>query len=209
MAGGKSWWRAWAESAHDPKLVELPGELFKHWYRLLCLRCVDASGATPRTAARWLGVRHAKRAGEILEELHRRHLLDLVDGRYFPHNWEKRQYLEGSSTERTRRSRERKRGTPPEQNRAEIKKEEEQTSNGRYAFEYGCVRLTEQHLGQWTEAYSHLDLKAEMIAMEPWARSQGKRWFQALSGLLAKRNREAKLAKEKRPFNYNGPEGVI
>jgi hypothetical protein len=83
----------------------------------------------------------------------------------------------------------------------------------RYAFENGIIRLSQEHFDKWKRAFSHLDLEAELIGITPWATDQGpQRWFPAVSSLLAKKNREAKLAAEKsqaQPFKWNGIEGVI
>lgn len=72
------------------------------------------------------------------------------------------------------------------------------SSVSKYAFEAGTIRLTEKDFKQWQEAYSQLDLKAELLSLAEWASQQppGK-WFFAVSGALTKRNREAKIAIER------------
>jgi len=223
MAGeGKTWWRAWTDSAHHPKLVALPGDLFKHWYRLLCLaRLQDGRPMYPQASAKWLGVR-LSRACEIMSELHRRALLDTCpDGGYVPHNFEERQYLEGSSTKRVRRFRKRHETfheTSPEQSRAEqISKNggsslrSEPPSAARvYAFEQGVIRLTQADFDRWKSAFTYLDLNAELTAIEPWA-AQQQNWFVAVSALLNKHNREAKVAAEKGKQRrwLGGVEGIL
>lgn len=86
-------------------------------------------------------------------------------------------------------------------------------SGGKYEFESGIIRLTEKHFNEWKQAFSYLDLRAELTALAPWAGQQGpQRWFHAVSNALNKRNREAKIAAEKQqqqPFKWNGMEGVI
>lgn len=61
-----------------------------------------------------------------------------------------------------------------------------------YEFEYGVIRLTKKHFSAWEKANSYLDLRAELISLEPWAREQSN-WFCALPGALAKRNRDQKF----------------
>lgn len=128
MAGGRRWWRAYAEAAHDPKLNALPGWLFKHWFRLMCLAC-SSEGALPAPAEvrRWLQLKTLAGAQRVLTELHGRTLLDLVDGRYTPHNWHGRQYVSDSSTERVQRFRNVSRNAArngPEQSRADTEQKE-------------------------------------------------------------------------------------
>jgi hypothetical protein len=63
-------------------------------------------------------------------------------------------------------------------------------------FESGCIRLNRRDFDQWQAAFTQLDLKAELLSLSGWASKQGN-WFNAVSGALAKRNREQKLALEK------------
>ena len=81
-----------------------------------------------------------------------------------------------------------------------------------YAFESGVIRLNQRDFDKWQEAFSSLSLKAELLALTEWAGQQPK-WFFAVQGALAKRNREVEIAKakaEKEPeFKYNGLEGVL
>lgn len=63
-----------------------------------------------------------------------------------------------------------------------------------YAFESGIIRLSQKDFDKWKRAYSHLDLEAELLSMTRWAAEQGpENWFFAVSGALAKRNRELGL----------------
>jgi hypothetical protein len=65
-----------------------------------------------------------------------------------------------------------------------------------YFFESGVIRLSRKDFEKWKDAFQRLDLKAELLALTSWAGQQGGNWFFAVSGALAKRNREqkAKLA---------------
>jgi uncharacterized protein YdaU (DUF1376 family) len=79
-----------------------------------------------------------------------------------------------------------------------------------YAFEAGVIRLRKKDFDQWTLAFSHLDLCAELIGLAPWATQQSN-WFIAVSQALAKKNREAleriELNKAQ-PHKWNGMEGI-
>jgi hypothetical protein len=66
--------------------------------------------------------------------------------------------------------------------------------NGKYAFESGIIRLSPKDFAKWQKAYSHLDLAAELMGLTKWAGEQGpENWFFAVSGALAKRNRDVKI----------------
>lgn len=56
-------------------------------------------------------------------------------------------------------------------------------------FESGCIKLSEVDFRKWEQAFSNLDLRAELIGLTHWASEQPK-WFFAVSGALAKRNRD-------------------
>ena len=76
-----------------------------------------------------------------------------------------------------------------------------------YAFDYGRIRLNQRDYDQWKRVYRYLDLDAELTALEPWASRQDN-WFMAVSGALAKRNRQQHEARL-RSLRYNGIEGVL
>lgn len=70
--------------------------------------------------------------------------------------------------------------------------------NGKYAFESGIIRLTAKDLAKWQKAFTYLDLAAELTGLTKWAGEQGPdNWFFAVSGALAKRNRDEKIRREK------------
>ena len=90
--------------------------------------------------------------------------------------------------------------------------QERKQDSKNYAFEAGVIRLNERDFSKWKAAFSYLDLSAELIGASKWAGEQAD-WFNAVSGLLAKRNREAKAAKERvkdSGFKYqSGIPGVV
>lgn len=70
---------------------------------------------------------------------------------------------------------------------------EERGQPSKYAFECGIIKLNQKDFDQWTLSFSHLDLRAELIALAEWAATLPKsKWFHAVAGALAKRNREQK-----------------
>lgn len=103
--------------------------------------------------------------------------------------------------------------------RREEKKKEEDTPDGVsttrvYAFEDGIIRLNERDFEAWRKGFSNLDLAAELLSLSKWAESEGKNWFHAVKGALAKRNREVKAARERTaaqggPKWLDGIEGVL
>lgn len=65
------------------------------------------------------------------------------------------------------------------------------STSSRYAFAAKTIKLTEEHLEQWRRNCPSIRLEAELMAMDEWAATKGKNWFNAVSGLLAKKEREA------------------
>lgn len=65
------------------------------------------------------------------------------------------------------------------------------STSGTHAFEANFIRLTDSDLAKWRQAFPHLGLEAELWALDEWAGSKGKKWFVAVSGALAKKEREA------------------
>lgn len=102
----------------------------------------------------------------------------------------------------------------PETRNQEPERKEEPPDGGssEYAFESGVIRLNQRDLDAWKAAFSHLDVPAELTGLSEWASKQPK-WFFAVSGALAKRNREqaARLEadKAKGDKKWNGIEGVL
>lgn len=92
------------------------------------------------------------------------------------------------------------------------KKKEDDAANAapsKYVFENGIIKLNKRDFDLWQASFSHLDLRAELIGLTQWAGEQ-RSWFNAVSGALAKRNREVKAAKDVNgSFKWNGIEGVL
>lgn len=208
------WWRAYDEAVDDPKLIALTDEQHRFWFNLLCV-CSAFGGSLPDVRTVSIKLRmQPRRVIRLLSDLRSAELLDSANGLISPHNWEIRQYKSDVSTGRVQRYRKRKRNvsgnvseTPPETD-TETDKEDTAT---RYVFESGIIKLSEKTFNEWTTAFPRLDLRAELTGLSEWASKQPK-WFFAVSGALAKRNREARTAVDKagkQPFKYNGGEGII
>ena len=62
-----------------------------------------------------------------------------------------------------------------------------------YAFAGRVIRLTQRDFDQWQRAYSALDLKSELTALDAWAATdwtdaERKRWFPRISAVLASKH---------------------
>lgn len=65
-------------------------------------------------------------------------------------------------------------------------------SSSKYAFESGIIRLIEKDLAQWKRDFSYLDVPAELHSLTEFAQKNSAKWFFAVQGALAKRNRDVK-----------------
>ena len=102
------WFRVYDDVINDPKILKLPDESRWHWIALLCIASKN-EGALPSTedVAISLRVKPAS-AAAIIAGMKNAGLLDLVDDRYVPHNWDGRQFKSDTSNERVKRYRQRK-----------------------------------------------------------------------------------------------------
>ena len=142
------WFRYYTEAAQDGKVQRLSAVMFRHWVNVLSL----ANEGKPRgrlpcmsDIAFWLHVSAAK-AERIIGELRERGLLDDLDGRLVPHNWDERQPGSDDAAERMRN----KRGTSSEHVHARLDKnreEQNRTEEKREEAEENIFRLYEQTIG--------------------------------------------------------------
>lgn len=103
------WWRAHDEAVDDPKLQQLPGELFKAWFNLCCITSQNA-GRLPALGAIAFKLHTTEaKAKVILDKLRAAGLIDDKPDHVTMHNWDKRQYKSDVSNERVQRFRERQR----------------------------------------------------------------------------------------------------
>lgn len=116
------WFRFYEESINDPKLLKLPDDMYRAWTILLCFASKN-EGILPPADDIAISLRmKPSKVAEWITKLVRGGLIDNVDGRYEPHNWNGRQYKSDVSTDRVKRFRNAKRNvsetvseTPPEQ----------------------------------------------------------------------------------------------
>lgn len=199
------WFRYYEETLHDPKVLRLSDSMFRAWVNVLCLAS-KYGGAIPREDIATIFRISDKGAAAIVEYLIDRDLLEDRGDFVTPHNWDGRQYKSDKSNDRVKRYRERKGNvtcnvtetvtvTPPDtETETDTDKNAPSGASGPYFFESGTIRLSEKDFRKWKDAFSNLDLKAELIGLTKWAGEQ-RDWYFAVAGALAKRNRELALAR--------------
>lgn len=109
------WFRFYSEVLHDPKVRRLPSRLYKEWVMVLCLANIGKPrGRLPSAedVADHLGgsTRHAE---GLLGRLKERGLLDEIEGRLVPHNWDTRQPPSDNAPERMQSIRRTRSEHPP------------------------------------------------------------------------------------------------
>lgn len=105
------WFRLYHDLVDDPKVQQLPDELFKFWVNLLCLTSRERTGQLPDLSSLPFRLRLPRATVEdYVMILIDRGLLEWVDskaGVLAPHNWGQRQ--PSTSTDRVRKHRQVKR----------------------------------------------------------------------------------------------------
>jgi hypothetical protein len=103
-----NWFRFYDEVVEDPKVQQLPPEVFKAWVNLMCLAAKNSlkRGDLPDLASISYQI-HMRRdkTQTTINILLKAGLLERVDGVLRIHNWNKRQYQSDSSTPRVKRFR--------------------------------------------------------------------------------------------------------
>lgn len=69
-----------------------------------------------------------------------------------------------------------------------------------YAFESGTIRLTKADFEKWRVRFSAINLEGELTGLTGFAEretGEGRQWFHAVAGALAKRDREARANAER------------
>lgn len=86
------WWRAYDEAVDDPKLILLSDKMHRAWFNVLCVASANG-GILPDVSIIAVKLRTTPtKVMGILTTLRAVELLDEVDGRLRPHNWDSRQY---------------------------------------------------------------------------------------------------------------------
>lgn len=102
------WFRVYDDAINDPKILKLPEATRWHWIAVLCIASKN-DGVIPATEDVAISLRvKATAAAAILAGLKNAGLLDLVEGRFVPHNWDGRQFKSDTSNDRVKRYRQRK-----------------------------------------------------------------------------------------------------
>jgi hypothetical protein len=99
-----SWFRLYSEFADDPKVQMLSASMQRHSIMILCLRCKSETMETfhETEIAFYLRISEQELAEAKAVFIARRS----IDERWNVINWNKRQYISDSSTERVRKHRE-------------------------------------------------------------------------------------------------------
>jgi hypothetical protein len=106
------WFRFYSEALDDPKVQRLPPNLFKTWVNVLCIACQNG-GTLPSIDDMAFKLRLSSQdAEQQISELILAGLIDITDAGRVPHNWNMRQFLSDSSTERVKKHRKIKAETP-------------------------------------------------------------------------------------------------
>lgn len=120
-----NWFRYYTDTLDNPKVQELPGDLFKFWINLLCLaRVYDGILPAEKTIAFRLrmpltsvtdntntvptneNIPQYISTTSCLHELEMRGLIDRTKGRQLvPHDWNEYQYVSDNSTDRVKKHR--------------------------------------------------------------------------------------------------------
>lgn len=176
------WFRFYDEALNDPKVQSLDGETFKVWVNLLCVTS-HCDGVIRHDDVSFHLRMPDQQAWNYCKELADRGLLDIQDGNYIPHGWNKRQYKSDTSAERTQRYRDRKKQessdvsvtshvTPPEQSRDRADTEQnkkEAATKIDFDFSTGkFLNITTEKLILWKSAYPAISLPTEMAKAASW-----------------------------------------
>jgi hypothetical protein len=124
------WLRLYCDMPNDPKVGTLSDTQFRTWVELLCLAGkADAGGCTGVTLAEASWALRRDIAADLTELGGQRGLITIINNRVVITKWEKRQYKSDSSTERTRKWREKHSETSQERHGdgAEQRREETDT----------------------------------------------------------------------------------
>lgn len=231
------WWRAYDEAVDDPKLCLLTDKQHRAWFNVCCITSQNGGRLPPMADVAFKMRITTAKAKAIVAELIALALVDMGDdGTAAPHNWHLRQFksdvTDPTAAARMRRYRssnginrnaDRNASVSVTVPRAETEQKTETerkedtadavpTSVAPYAFESGVIRLRQKDFDQWKQAFSHLDVPAELLALSEWAGAQGQKWFFAVSSALAKKNREIGVrieqTKSAPAYRWNGMEGV-
>ena len=109
-----SWFRFHDDAMNDPKVQNLPPELFRTWVNLLCVASKNSLSTGGELNFNVFDLSFMLRMSRTRMAVQLQHLvdaglLDKTENGWKPHNWSKWQFKSDSSTQRSQRCRERKR----------------------------------------------------------------------------------------------------
>lgn len=120
------WFRMYAEAVDDDKLRLLAFEDRWHYVAILCLKSGGVLDSDPKTLDRRVALKLGLLAHDLGEVKRRLMEVGLIDKRWQPSGWGKRQFQSDTSAERTRQWRERHRDvTVTDQNRTDTESDTE------------------------------------------------------------------------------------
>jgi hypothetical protein len=210
------WWRSYADTHRNPKVVQLSDADFRLWHQLLCIAAENEGSIPPLEGLKSLLKRRLDHLKDAVERLVKAGLIERSDDDYSPHNWLKRQFKSDTSTARVKRFRNGERNvsvTPPD---TETDKEEEKVmpeKSGEYAFFGKTIKLAPRHFNEWKRLFHTIpDLEPELSTIDDWWQQQpeAKRsnWFLATKGMLNKRHQAnvaaAKAEEVRDEFYWDG-----
>lgn len=101
-----NWFRFYDDAVNDPKIIDLPDDLYRAWVNLLCIAAKN-DGVLPeiKHVAVTLRVKPTK-AAALVARLVGAELIDNHNGIFSPHNWQGRQFKSDDSGPRVKRHRE-------------------------------------------------------------------------------------------------------
>jgi hypothetical protein len=99
------WFRFYDDVLNDPKILDLPDDLYRFWTKVLCVASQHDGKLPDNKALTHLLRGRCDHVVRRMKELITRGLIDEVDGVLEPHNWRIRQYKSDVSTPRVREHR--------------------------------------------------------------------------------------------------------
>lgn len=110
------WFRFYSDAMRNPKVAKLSDKDFRLWVELLAVAAENDGVIPPLSDLKHLLRRRLDHLSTAVKRLISGSLIDPLEGGYEPHNWTKFQYKSDSSTERSRKHREKCNvaATPPD-----------------------------------------------------------------------------------------------
>ncbi len=110
------WFRFYAEAMRNPKIIRLSDKDFRLWVRLLAVAAENGGSIPCLDDLKHMLSMRLDHLSSGVDRLISGGLIDVLDGGYEPHNWNKFQYKSDTSTERVTKHRKKRNvsETPPD-----------------------------------------------------------------------------------------------